>query len=55
MLNMLCPGWKPLLHENCTRMGEFEYLTQEERESRTLNADFSHYSGGGYELRQGFT
>ena len=32
-------------------MGEFEYMTQEERESRTLNADFSQYSGGGYELR----
>ena len=46
-----CQGWKPLLHENCTRMGEFEYMTQTERESRTLNADFSYYSGGGYELR----
>ena len=46
-----CQGWKPLLHENCTRMGEFEYMTQEERESRNVNADFSYYSGGGYELR----
>ena len=44
-------GWKPLVAENCTRMTEYEFKSEEERDSRTLTADYSHYSGGGYELK----
>ena len=46
-------GWLPLIHENCTRMTEYEYQTAEQREANNLNLGGSYhiYSGGGYELR----
>ena len=46
-----CMGWKPLISENCTRMPEYEYKTEDERQSRPLKADYNRYSGGGYELK----
>ena len=44
-------GWKPLISENCTRMTEYEFKSEAERESRTMKADYNTYSGGGYELK----
>ena len=48
-----CMGWLPLIHENCTRMTEYEYQTAEQREANNLKIGGSYhiYSGGGYELR----
>ena len=48
-----CMGWKPLIHENCTRMNEFNYQTAEQREANQLKLGGAYhiYSGGGYELR----
>jgi hypothetical protein len=48
-----CMGWLPLIHENCTRMMEFEHQTAEKREANqvALGGSYHTYSGGGYELR----
>ena len=51
MFRTFCFGWKPLVSSNCTRMNEFEYRTQAEREAGSLKADYNTYSGGGYELK----
>ena len=46
-----CLGWHPLISENCTRMIEYEFRSEEEREAYSLNSDIRMYSGGGYELK----
>jgi hypothetical protein len=46
-----CMAWMPLIYENCTKMREYEYVTQGQREARPFGADYRMYSGGGYELR----
>ena len=46
-----CMDWLPLIHENCTRMTEYEFKSQEKREARPLSANYRTYSGGGYELK----
>ena len=44
-------GWLPLVAANCTRMEEYNYKTEVERESMPFKADYNKYSGGGYELK----
>ena len=44
-------NWMPLIYENCTRMDEYQYRTEADRQSKSMKADFDHYNGGGYELR----
>ena len=44
-------GWWPLISENCTRMEEFNYKTEKEREAMAFKADYNTYSGAGYELK----
>ena len=44
-------GWLPLVYSNCTRMEEFNYKTEFEREAMAFKADYNTYSGGGYELK----
>ena len=44
-------NWMPLIFENCTRMDEYQYRTEAERQSKSMKADFGYYTGGGYELR----
>ena len=46
-----CMNWMPLIYENCTRMDEYQYRTEADRQSKSMKADFGHYTGGGYELR----
>ena len=46
-----CMNWMPLIYENCTRMDEYQYRTEADRQSKSMKADFDHYNGGGYELR----
>ena len=46
-----CMGWQPLVSVNCTRMDEYEYKTEIEREAMPFQADYNKYSGGGYEFK----
>ena len=46
-----CMGWLPLVYANCTRMDEFNYKTENDREAMPFKADYNTYSGGGYELK----
>ena len=48
-----CKDWLPLIHENCTRMVEYEYQTAKQRDANNvkLGGSYHTYSGGGYELR----
>ena len=51
MFRSYCKNWVPLLDVNCTKMEEFEYSTPQQREASNDKADFTYYTGGGYELR----
>ena len=44
-------GWLPLVSENCTRMAEYDFKSESERDARQFTADYNKYSGGGYELK----
>ena len=44
-------GWQSLVYSNCTRMDEFNYKSEIDREALPFRADYNTYSGGGYELK----
>ena len=46
-----CLGWKPIIAEDCVRMREYEYRSEEQRKSSPTSGLYRTYTGGGYELR----